>query len=152
MKVWIPLLILFGASFCGGSGGPGSNKVDLAQNKSVLSDRKENLFSTEMKLLRQFTKKSQGIGISQNCLSWERPFKGHLVQLPCNEQGHLQLHQVAQSPSSLSLNVYRDRATFLRHLPHLQFSKVAFYEVKPYKYSNCQYEPPFDSCKNTHIC
>jgi len=24
--------------------------------------------------------------------------KGHLVQLPCNEQGHLQLHQVARSP------------------------------------------------------
>ena len=24
--------------------------------------------------------------------------KGHLVQLPCNEQGHLQLHQVAQNP------------------------------------------------------
>jgi len=23
--------------------------------------------------------------------------KGHLVQLPCNEQGHLQLHQIAQS-------------------------------------------------------
>jgi len=28
----------------------------------------------------------------------EGTLKGHLVQLPCNEQGHLQLHQVAQSP------------------------------------------------------
>jgi len=25
-------------------------------------------------------------------------FKAHPVQLPCNERGHLQLHQVAQSP------------------------------------------------------
>ena len=28
----------------------------------------------------------------------EGTFKGHLVQLPCNEQGHLQLDQIAQSP------------------------------------------------------
>ena len=28
----------------------------------------------------------------------ERTFKGHLVQLPYNEQGHLQLEQAAQSP------------------------------------------------------
>ena len=28
----------------------------------------------------------------------EGTLKGHLVQLPRNEQGHLQLHQVAQSP------------------------------------------------------
>ena len=28
----------------------------------------------------------------------EGTLKSHLVQLPCNEQGHLQLHQVAQSP------------------------------------------------------
>jgi len=28
----------------------------------------------------------------------EGTFKGHLVQHPCNEQGHLQLDQVAQSP------------------------------------------------------
>ena len=27
----------------------------------------------------------------------ERTFKGHLVQLPCNEQGRPQLDQVAQS-------------------------------------------------------
>ena len=30
-------------------------------------------------------------------------FKGHLVQLPCSEQGHLQLHQVAQSPIQADL-------------------------------------------------
>ena len=28
----------------------------------------------------------------------EGTLKGHLVQLPCSEQGHLQLHQAAQSP------------------------------------------------------
>jgi len=28
----------------------------------------------------------------------EGTLKGHLVQLPCNEQGHLQPHQGAQSP------------------------------------------------------
>ena len=28
----------------------------------------------------------------------DRTFKGHLVHVPCNEQGHLQLYQVAQSP------------------------------------------------------
>ena len=31
-------------------------------------------------------------------LEREWAFKGHLVQHPCNEQGHLQLNQVAQSP------------------------------------------------------
>jgi len=34
----------------------------------------------------------------------KRTLKGHLVQHPCNEQGHLQLHQVAQSqPATLSV-------------------------------------------------
>lgn len=28
----------------------------------------------------------------------KRTFKGHVVQCPCNEQGHLQSNQVAQSP------------------------------------------------------
>ena len=28
----------------------------------------------------------------------EGTLKGHLVQLPCNEEGNLQLHQGAQSP------------------------------------------------------
>jgi len=38
----------------------------------------------------------------------EGTFKGHRVQPPCNEQGHLQLDQVAQSPSKLTLNVASD--------------------------------------------
>jgi len=28
----------------------------------------------------------------------EETLNGHLVQLPCNEKGHLQLDQVTQSP------------------------------------------------------
>ena len=32
----------------------------------------------------------------------EGTWKGHLVQLPCREQGHLQLHQVLRAPSSLT--------------------------------------------------
>jgi len=34
----------------------------------------------------------------------EQSPKGHLVQLPCNEQGHLQLYQVLRAPSSLTLS------------------------------------------------
>jgi len=30
------------------------------------------------------------------CFGLEGPFRGHLVQLACNKQGHLQLDQVAQ--------------------------------------------------------
>jgi len=41
----------------------------------------------------------------------ERTLKGHLVHLSCCEQGCPQLDQVAQSPSSLALNVPRDRAS-----------------------------------------
>lgn len=40
----------------------------------------------------------------------ERTLKGLLVQLPCYEQGHLQVDQGAQSPSSLILDVSRNGA------------------------------------------
>lgn len=30
-------------------------------------------------------------------LVWEGIFKGHLIQLPCNEQGHPHLDHIAQS-------------------------------------------------------
>jgi len=32
------------------------------------------------------------------CFELEETFRGHLAQPPCNEQGHLQLDHVAQSP------------------------------------------------------
>ena len=37
--------------------------------------------------------------------------EGHLVQLPCTERGHLQLHQVLRAPSSLTSVVSRDGAS-----------------------------------------
>ena len=40
----------------------------------------------------------------------EGTIKGHLLQLPCNEQGHLQLDQMLEAPSSLTLSVFRDGA------------------------------------------
>lgn len=44
--------------------------------------------------------------------------KGHLVQPPCNEKGHLQLHQVIRAPSSLS----HDCTEALHRLPNMDLS------------------------------
>ena len=44
-------------------------------------------------------------------LEMEGTLKGHLVHLPCTEQGRLQCHQVLRAPSSLTLNVSRDEAS-----------------------------------------
>ena len=41
----------------------------------------------------------------------EGTLKGHLVQLPCNEQEHLQQIRLLRGPSSLTLSVSRDRAS-----------------------------------------
>ena len=41
----------------------------------------------------------------------EGTFRGHLVQLPCTEQGHPQLQQVLRAPSSLTMGFYRDGAS-----------------------------------------
>ena len=38
----------------------------------------------------------------------EATFKCHLVQVTCNEQGHLQLHQMSRAPSSPNLSVSKD--------------------------------------------
>ena len=38
-------------------------------------------------------------------LDLEGTLKGHLVQPPCNEQGHLQLAQVVQSPIQPGSNI-----------------------------------------------
>ena len=37
----------------------------------------------------------------------EGTFKGHLVHPPCNEQGHLQLEQGAQSPVQPALECFQ---------------------------------------------
>jgi len=41
------------------------------------------------------------------CFGLEGTFRGHLVQLPCSEQEHLQLDQVAQSPVKLDLECFQ---------------------------------------------
>jgi len=41
------------------------------------------------------------------CFGLEGTFRGHLAQLPCSEQGHLQLDQVAQSPVQLSFECFQ---------------------------------------------
>jgi len=38
---------------------------------------------------------------------WEGTFEGHLVQLPCHEQGHLHPDQVAQSPVQPGLECFQ---------------------------------------------
>jgi len=38
----------------------------------------------------------------------EGTFKGHLVQPPCNEQGHLQLDHVAHSPIQPDLECFHN--------------------------------------------
>ena len=44
---------------------------------------------------------------SQNALGWKGPFKGHLVHPPCSKQGHLQIHQVAQSHVQLGRECFQ---------------------------------------------
>ena len=44
----------------------------------------------------------------EESLELEGTLTDRLVQLPCNEQGHLQLHQVAQSTVQLTLGVSVD--------------------------------------------
>ena len=43
----------------------------------------------------------------------EGTLNGHLLHLPCNEQGHLQLHQVAQNPIQPDLEYLQGRGTYL---------------------------------------
>ena len=43
----------------------------------------------------------------------EGTLNGHLAQLPCNEQRHLQLDQGAQSPSRLTSNISKNVAKSL---------------------------------------
>ena len=47
----------------------------------------KNSLNAELKYNRKY----------KQTLELEGTFKGHLVQLPCNEQGHPQLDQIAQS-------------------------------------------------------
>ena len=44
-------------------------------------------------------------------LELEGTLNGHLVQLPCNEEGHYGYIRLLRAPSRLTLNVSRDRAS-----------------------------------------
>jgi len=50
----------------------------------------------------------------------EGTLKGHLVHLPCNKQGHPQLHQVLRAPSSLTSNASMDGASTTSWAPRFQ--------------------------------
>jgi len=56
-------------------------------------------------------KQSKGIQAAQHhrieCFGLEGTFRGHLAQPPCSEQGHLQLHQAAQSPVQPGLECFQ---------------------------------------------
>uniref|UniRef100_A0A8C9L6Q9 Uncharacterized protein n=1 Tax=Pavo cristatus TaxID=9049 RepID=A0A8C9L6Q9_PAVCR len=58
-------------------------------------------------------KQSHSVGLLiTESLELEGPSKGHLIQLPCNEQGQdLEVHQVLRAPSSLTMSVSRDGAS-----------------------------------------
>jgi len=56
----------------------------------------ETLNCQEPLEFRHMTKKKKSNRIIE-CFGLEGTFKGHLVQPPCNEQGHLQLDEVVQS-------------------------------------------------------
>ena len=43
----------------------------------------------------------------RECFRLEGTFRGHLAQLPCSEQGHLQLNQVAQSLVQTGLEYFQ---------------------------------------------
>lgn len=47
--------------------------------------------------------------INMELFELEGTFKGHLVQLPCNEQRHLQLNEVAQSPVQPNLESLQEQ-------------------------------------------
>ena len=47
----------------------------------------------------------------------EGTLKGHLVQLPSNEQGHPQLHQKLRAPSHLILGISRDGVSTISGQP-----------------------------------
>ena len=52
----------------------------------------------------------------------EGTLKGHLVQLSCSVQGHLQLHQVFRAPSSPTLSV----TVPVLHYPYCRVRVILF--------------------------
>jgi len=50
--------------------------------------------------------------MESECFGLEGTFNGHLAQPPCSEQGHLQLHQVAQSLIQPDLACFQGWGTY----------------------------------------
>ena len=68
------------------------------------------LESQKMSQFTNMTQNSVGSSFIIESCGMEGTLKGHVVQLPCNEQGHLQLDQAFRAPSSLTFYVSRDGA------------------------------------------
>ena len=88
----------------------------------------------------------------QNHLSWKGHLKvkGHLVQLPCNEQRHLQLDQVAQSLIQPDLECLQGRVIHhvsgqLVQVPHHSYYKNIFPCIQskssPFQFETISYCP-----------
>ena len=67
----------------------------------------------------------------------EETFKGHLVQLPCNEQGCLHYIRLLRAPSSLTLSVSTDgvSTTYLGNLCQC-LTSLSVKKLLPYVHSN----------------
>jgi len=76
----------------------------------------------------------------------EGPLEGHLVQLPCNEWGHPQLHQVLRAPSSLTLGVSGNgvSTTSLGNLCQCP-------EIPNTAFSFSQLSSPFQNCSGKYV-
>jgi len=69
--------------------------------------------------------------IDKIVISFKLDFKGHLVQLPCDEQGHLRLDQVSQSPVHPGLECLQEGGIYHLSgqpvpLPHHPYCKRLF--------------------------
>lgn len=65
-------------------GDPRAAVHDLCVGAAAEPNRMELLLQAHCRLIRE-------------SFELDGTFEGHLLQLPCNEHGHLQLHQAAQS-------------------------------------------------------
>ena len=78
-----------------------SVKLRFALHTLLLSSLMQALYSSQSPLL--FAMLNRII----EWFGWEGTFKGRLVQSPCNEQGYLQLDQVAQSSIQPDLECFQ---------------------------------------------
>ena len=96
-----------------------------------------------------------GFAVYHRIIEWLRlqdALKGHLDQPPCNEQGHLQLDQVAQSPVQPDLECFREWGIYhlsrqlapVFHHPHCK-------KFLPYNSSDIKFNT-HSSLKSENFC